>query len=163
MTKLFNTTLAFCGAALLGMAQPALAQPGPHGHGGPQVPPGQRMLDKMTQELNLSDAQATQLRAIITRYHEGAFGDTMKEFHAARANLEGLISDPASNDQQILTAAKLVSAKGEQLAVQRHRMAIEIDAILTPEQRQKAKELKAQGWGRGRFQPPPSDDAPDGD
>ena len=119
MTKLFKTTLALCGAAVLGMALPALAQPGPHGRGGPQGPPGQRMLDRMTQELNLSDAQATQLKAIVTRYHEGAFGDTMKEFHEARTNLEGLISDPASNDQQILTAAKLVSAKGEQLAVQR--------------------------------------------
>ena len=163
MTKLFKTTLALCGAAVLGVALPALAQPGPHGHGGPGGPPGQRMLDKMTQELNLSDAQATQLRAIVTRYHEGAFGDTMKEFHEARANLEGLISDPASNDQQVLTAAKLVSAKGEQLAVQRHRMSLEIDAILTPEQRQKAKELRAQGWGRGRFQPPSSDDAQEGD
>ena len=118
----------------------------------------------MTQDLGLSDAQATQLRAIVSRYHEGAFGDTMKEFREARSNLEGLIADPASNDQQVLTAAKLVSAKGEQMAVQRHRMAIEIDAILTPEQRQKAKDLKAQGWGRqGRFQPPPPEDAPEGD
>jgi len=162
MTKLFKTTVAFCGVALLGIAIPALAQPGPRGHG--EGGPGPRMIDKMTQELGLSDAQATQLRAIVSRYHEGAFGDTMKEFHQAHANLEGLIADPASNDQQVLTAAKLVSAKGEQLAVQRHRMATEIDAILTPEQRQKAKELKAQGWGRqGRFQPPAPDDAPDGD
>ena len=163
MTKLFKTTLALCGAALLGLALPAQAQPGPRGHGGPGGPPGQRMTDKMTQELNLSDAQATQLRAIVSRYHEGAFGDTMKEFHEARKNLEGLIADPASNDQQVMTAAKLVSAKGEQVAVQRHRMAVEIDAILTPEQRQKAKELKAQGWGRGRFQPPAPEDAPEGD
>ena len=163
MTKLFKTTLAFCGVALMGLAIPVLAQPGPRGHGDAGGP-GPRMLDKMTQELNLSDAQATQLRAIVSRYHEGAFGDTMKEFHEARTNLEGLIADPASNDQQVLTAAKLVSAKGEQVAVQRHRMAVEVDAILTPEQRQKAKELKAEGWGRhGRFQQPSPEDAPEGD
>jgi Spy/CpxP family protein refolding chaperone len=122
------------------------------------------MVDKMTQELDLSDAQSSQLRAIVSRYHQGAMGDTMKEFHQARTTLEGLISDPASNDQQVLTAAKLVSAKGEQMAVQRHRMATEIDAILTPEQRQKAKDLKAQGWGRhGQPQPPAPEDAPEGD
>lgn len=55
MTKLFKTALAFCGAALLVPALPAMAQPGSHGHGGPGGPPlGQRMVDRMTQEVSSS-------------------------------------------------------------------------------------------------------------
>lgn len=164
MTNLYKLTIASCGAALLALALPVSAQPGPHGRGG-AGDPGTRMVDRMTQDLNLSDDQATQLRAILSRYHSGASGDAMKDFREARAGLEGVIHDPAASDQQVLTAAKLVSARGEALAVQRHRMAIEIDAILTPEQRQKAKELKAEGWGRrGRPGPPPPEaDSPDGD
>jgi Spy/CpxP family protein refolding chaperone len=164
MTNPYKATLAFCGAALLGLALPAMAQPGPHGHGGPGGPGGPQMIERMTQQLNLTDDQVTQLRAIVSKYHQGASGDAMKAFHDARANLETLISDPASTDQQVMTAAKDVSAKGEQAAVQRHRMAVEIDSILTPDQRQKAKDLKAQGWGhQGRFQPPAPEDAPEGD
>jgi Spy/CpxP family protein refolding chaperone len=102
------------------------------------------MVAHMADELGLSDAQKTQLQAIMDRYHSGTFGDSMKAFHAARTQLEDLIASPASTDQQILDAARQVAAQGEPVALQRHRMAVEIDSILTPDQRQKATELKAE-------------------
>ncbi len=159
MTKLLKSTATLCGLALLAISLPALAQPesGPRGHGGPgDHGPGRGMMAHMAEKLSLSDAQKTQLQAIMDRYHSGAFGDTMKAFQDARAHLEDLIGNPASTDQQILEAARLVSAQGEPVAIQRHQMAVEIDSILTPEQRQKAKELKAKWSARRRdFHHPP--------
>ena len=160
MMKLFRSAAMISGAALLALALPALAQPGPGFHGGPggHGPGPEGMVDHMTQELGLSDAQKSQLRAILDKYHSGEFGDTMKAFHDSRAQLETLVHDPAATDQQVLDAARQAGAQGEKVAIQHHRMAVEINAILTPEQRDKAKQLMAAGWGgHGHFQPPPGD------
>jgi Spy/CpxP family protein refolding chaperone len=159
MTKLLRWTATLSGAMLLALALPAFAQPGPGPHGGPGGHgPGPGMVARMAEELDLSDAQKTQLQSIFDKYHSGDFGATMQSFHDARKQLEALIRDPAATDQQVLDASRQAAAQGEKMAIQRHRMAIEIDGILTPEQRDKAKQLKAQGWGRpGHFQPPPED------
>jgi Spy/CpxP family protein refolding chaperone len=152
MTKLLKSTTTLFGLALLAIGLPALAEPGPgpRDHDGPGGHGPGRGMARMAEKLGLSDAQKTQLQAIKDRYRSGAFGDTTKAFQDARARLEDLIGDPVSTDQQILEAARLVSARGESVAIQRHRMAVEIDSILTPEQRQKAKELKAERSARKR-------------
>jgi Spy/CpxP family protein refolding chaperone len=138
--------LAAFALACLGLAHPApaQAQPGaPHGrHGGDGHDP--EGFSQMADRLDLTDAQRTQLHDIVSRYHSGPLGDAMKGMMAARGQVEGLVADPTATEDQIVQASKSAAALSEQAMLLRHRMAVEIDSILTDAQKQKAKDLRAE-------------------
>jgi len=119
-----------------------LARQGPAARGGEErFDRGHGRMARMAYELDLNDEQRVQFREIFHRYHSNELGELKRTVREARRELRGVIHDPAAGEPQVLEAARKVSAQAEQLALMRHRMTIEIDAILTEEQRQRAKKL----------------------
>jgi Spy/CpxP family protein refolding chaperone len=136
-------TAAFVTAAALALAiLPTAAQGfGPPGHGA-----GRANADPilhMAKELGLSDAQMTQVKAITAKYMDGALGEAMDSGREARMNVHKTIHDVTATDDQVREAAAVVAVLDSQSAVQHHRMAIEISAILTPDQKAKLSEMFA--------------------
>jgi Spy/CpxP family protein refolding chaperone len=133
-------TAALVAAAVLALAAvPALAHAsGRWGHGD-----GAGHILFMAKKLGLSDAQTTQIQTIATTYRQGALGATMKSMRAAREALGATIHDSSATDEQVRAASASVAALAAQLAVQRHQMAAEISAVLTPDQAAKLAELRA--------------------
>jgi Spy/CpxP family protein refolding chaperone len=138
----------FLGAALalgaLAMAPATLAARGEGGgrHGNGR---GQRLAE----ELGLSPEQRAQMRSILDKYRGGAMGDHLRDLRQARADLRAAIHDVKASDAQVQDLARSVASHEAFVAVERHRMAIEMDRILTPEQKAKAAELRQQRRQRG--------------
>jgi len=108
------------------------------------------MMAKMAEELDLTAEQRTKIREITAKYMGGALGARMDAMREARKKLRAVVHDPLATDAQVEQAAKAISSEVVAAAVERHRMASEVSAVLTPEQRQKAAELRQQAQeGRG--------------
>ena len=141
----------FLGAALaLGALAAVPASLAARGEGGRH---GQARGERMAEELGLSPEQRTQMRAITDKYRSGAMGDHLRDLRQARADLRAAIHDVKASDAKVQEAARNVASHETFLAVERHRMAIEMDRILTPEQRTKAAELRQQRGKRGERGP----------
>ncbi len=157
MTRLFKPVAVLCAVALLAGSRPLLSHPGsgsPHPEAADGFAPGSRMMERMADTLGLTDAQRAQLQAILTRYQSAGLHENMKALFQARTQMSSLVGDPSANEQQVVEAARSVAAQSEQVALQRHRMAVEIDSILTDDQRQKAKEMRAERAAKpGHFHP----------
>lgn len=152
MTRISLILMTACTLAFLSLAHPApaQAQPGapPHGRHGGDGPDGDRF-QQMADRLDLTDAQRTEMHEIVSRYHSGPLGDAMKGMMSARGQVEALVGDPAATEDQIVQASKSAAALSEQAMLLRHRMAVEIDSILTDAQKEKAKELRAERAAEG--------------
>ncbi len=123
----------------------AQAGPGPGRRGpGPGPGMGRGMMGRMAEALDLTADQRAKIRQIRAKYMAGALGNHMDAMSDARANLRIVVHDMASTDEQVQEAARAVAAEVTVLAVEGHRMAAEISAVLTPEQRAKAAELRKQ-------------------
>ena len=134
--------------ALSGLAPAAQAGPG-HGFHGHGPGPGAR-LERILDGLDLEDSQRGEILGIMERYHEGALGGTAEDLRQARRQLRKAIHDPAAGEQQVLEAARVVSARSEQMAVERHRMFVEIGRVLTPDQQAALLEMIEDRDGPGR-------------
>jgi Spy/CpxP family protein refolding chaperone len=132
------------------------------GHGGPGRGPGGHagMVEHLTEALGLSDDQRAAISGILERYRTGPLGDHRQAMRQARAALDGAIHDPAASDAQVKKASQAVSVQAEQMAVDRHHMAIEMMRVLTDEQRQKFSELRSQ---HGGWHGAPAPDEPEAD
>ncbi len=111
------------------------------------------MLKRMTRELNLTDAQQTQIKSIMTA--EKAKIQPLRQQlrqneQAENANINGTF------DQAQATAfAGKQSQIMSDLIVEKERAKSQIYAVLTPDQRQKAQQLMQehqQRWGKHRQQ-----------
>ena len=142
---------------LLLAALPALAQPpgagygpragagmGPGGYG--SFEPGERLLARLDQLLDLSAAQRTEIEALVTSHRE-----TGRSLHdQERANSEKLRTLLAGDDPAPAAVGALVIANHrlrEQLRAERERFDTELNALLTPEQRttwETARKLKGE-------------------
>ena len=138
-------TLGAAVAALV--AAPAVAQPGHH-------PGGPGMLGPMAQALGLTADQQFKIQEIETQYMEGTLGTVMDAARQAREKLDQLILSSTSTDTEVQEAATAVSEQEALAAVERHHMAIEIAAVLTAEQREKAAALRPQMKRRYGGPPP---------
>jgi Spy/CpxP family protein refolding chaperone len=130
---------------------PALARPA----GGGALPghgPGGRagMLAHLAEALGLDAEQRETVRGIVERHRNGSFGESMEAMREAHHVLERVIRDPAATDDEVRETADAFAVLAARAAVERHHMAIEIDAVLTPEQRKKAAELREQWQHRRR-------------
>jgi periplasmic protein CpxP/Spy len=131
MKKQFLIIPAILMALVAGMATSALAQH-PGNHGG-------WMLKRMTKQLNLTDAQQTQIKGIMAS-EKTKIKPLMQQMRqneqAQNANTNGTFDENqtrafAGKQAQIMT----------DLIVEKQRMRSEVFAVLTPEQRQKAQQL----------------------
>jgi Spy/CpxP family protein refolding chaperone len=135
-------TAALLTLTALALATPAAAQgfgPPAHGHG----PGADSPVLHMTKELGLSDAQTTQVTAIVDRYNDGAMGKAIASVKPARLAVQQSIHDLTVSDDQVREAASVVAVLESQIAVQHHQMAREISAVLTAEQREKLADMFA--------------------
>lgn len=142
---LMLTSLALAVAAALGMSATAMACPG-----GPGAGPGGGKFERMAERLDLSDKQRQQLKQI----HRDARGEGMAIHDAMQDTREALHRlDPGSKDYR-KRVSELAEQKAElvkQMIEHMSSVKAEVYAILTPEQRRKARELKT--WRAERHQP----------
>src|SRR5262245_9436394 len=140
-------TAATIALATLSAAAHGFGPPGhDHGDGNPIL--------HMTRELGLSEAQTAQVKTITAKYMDGALGDAMEASRTARMNVQKTVHDVTATDEQVREAAAAAALLESQIAVQHHQMAIEISAILTPDQRAKLAEMFA-GMAERRRSPSP--------
>jgi Spy/CpxP family protein refolding chaperone len=141
--------------AAAGFGLMALAQPGP-GHG-PQARGMEhlhRMLMHMADELELTDAQRDQIHDVVKGSGVDAHVEQMEALRASKQRLGSVIHDPDATDQQVIDASRAVAEVEERLALERHRMFVAINGVLTPEQQERVKELHAERrGGPGEFAP----------
>lgn len=137
MNKKFFMITAVIVALAAGLAATLFAQgPGPgfgrHG----------RMLQRMTRELNLTEAQQAQIKTIM-QAQRGKIQPLMQQLHqneqAQNASVTGTFDEARARDfaagqAQIMTG----------VIVEKQRTKSQIYAVLTPEQRQEALELMQQ-------------------
>jgi Spy/CpxP family protein refolding chaperone len=123
------------------------------GPGGPGGPLG--LLGPAARDLNITDAQREQIRAIAQSHQEEmkAVGERMA---TVRKALDDAITGDTFDENAIRAAANEVAAVEGDAAVLRAKVHQAAWKVLTPEQQQKAKELKGQmeqrmkdGRGRG--------------
>ncbi|GLH67925.1 Spy/CpxP family protein refolding chaperone [Geothrix edaphica] len=127
MTHLFRSFAILALAAL-----PSLAQPGP----------GPREGRHLARALNLTEAQQTGIQAI----HEKHRPDMVLRREAARraqSDLRQALQDPATPEAQLRTLHDKASSARFDLLLAGRAIHQEVQALLTPEQRAKAAELRA--------------------
>jgi periplasmic protein CpxP/Spy len=119
--------------------------------GGPDG--GRGLLPMIPRELQLTDAQRDQIRAIAQSHRDEwkAIADRGRPAHEA---LRAAIASDTINEGLIREKSADVAAIEADLNVARAHARAEITKILTAEQKTKLKELESQGPGRGRGRGP---------
>jgi len=106
-------------------------------------------MERMRQELNLSDEQAAKIKAIFKDKHEAKkdHRDERKQFHQAMMKL-----DPASPsyDAEVDALARQQADAMVRSIKERAQVRKEMYAILTPEQREKAREMREERMQRAK-------------
>ncbi len=132
--------------------------------GGPHPPPPPPDLDRMAQELNLSDAQKSQIKAILDPVNS-----TMASSHTKFAELHKQLETATANgnfdEAQVRSIANQQAQLTADMMVEHERAKSKIYNLLTPEQRTKFDELHKHHGPRGEFgpgmpPPPPPPPAP---
>ena len=158
MTTRFKTSLA-AGLAVLTLAtaapmlmaqdQPRGPGPGMRGPGGPGMrgPGGPMGLGPGFRELDLSDDQRTQLRAIADSRRDEfrAAGDKVR---AARDGMRALIEADTINESAIRAKSAEIAAAEADVTILNAKVRQESLQVLTAEQQQKLKELRSARQGQ---------------
>jgi periplasmic protein CpxP/Spy len=132
--------LAVVLGAAISKAQTADATPPPpmHGHefgmGGP-------MIGFPFKELDLTDAQHTQIKAVMQKEHS-TMKPLMQQFHQLEQQLKQY-SEGTYDEAKVQALVSQQSQTLVQLAVQETRIHNEIYQLLTPDQQAKMKEIEA--------------------
>jgi periplasmic protein CpxP/Spy len=135
MHKKFFIVIAIVLAVAAGLTATVYAQ-GPHRgfghrHGG--------MLEKMTRELNLSEAQQTQIRNIMA--DERSRTKPLQEKLRQNRLAQSLKVDGGFDDTQVRAFANNQAQIMRDLIIEKEKTRSQIYSVLTPDQRQKALQL----------------------
>ena len=109
-----------------------------HPGGGPGF--GPEMVDHIARELNLTDAQKSQVKSFFDAA-QATFGPLHQKMEDVDKQLQAATANGQFDETQVRT---LASQKGQLMAeaiVEHERMKSKVYAILTPEQRAKADEM----------------------
>lgn len=122
--------------------------------GGPGGPGGAAALP--LRGLNLTETQREQVRATVDG-HKAEFAAIRARMATARTALQEAVTADTFNEATVRQRSVDVAAVEADAAVLRAKVHSEVWALLTPEQQQKARELKAQraqrqAQGRERFE-----------
>jgi protein CpxP len=112
-------------------------------HHGPESMAGRgiRCLKTMLQ-LDLSDSQKSKMLSIITKY-ENESENLMMGLRGARRDFTRVFENEIFNEDEVRNALRRTAPIREELQVMRLRMLAELKTVLTPEQRELFKELRA--------------------
>jgi Spy/CpxP family protein refolding chaperone len=130
---------------LLLVAGPLAAQPG--------RPQGPRV-ERLARALNLTDAQKTAIRSIRDK-HQPEMAQRRAAARQAQEALQAALRDAATPEAQLRALHDKASAARFDMMLARRSVHQEVQAVLTPEQREKAAELRGaarermRGQGRG--------------
>jgi len=118
------------------------------GHGcrpGKQARHGKHFLNRLADQLGMTETQRTQAKAILetSRSQAKPLAAGLKQ---ERHQLRNLIHSGTADEAAIRAQSAKVAAVQADLAVQRAQTVKKLMALLTPEQQTKLKELKAK-WG----------------
>jgi Spy/CpxP family protein refolding chaperone len=141
-----RTVLIPAGIAVLAAG---IAAAGP-GHEGRRHGRTGMRLERMAEQLDLTEGQRTRMREIFQQHRDGPLGDAIKKSRDSRFELRGLIHDPAADESAIRAAASRAADADADVAVERHKALREAWSVLTPEQQEKAKALREQREQRRR-------------
>ncbi len=97
----------------------------------------------MFRGLDLTDAQKEQMKAIRQASFEGS-KSLREQMKASHDQLKAATKDGAFNESQVQAIAQQQGALHAQMIVGREKVKSQMFAILTPEQKAKAAEMKAQ-------------------
>ena len=148
----------FAGAAVAA-DDPAAPCPGagPHGpragHHGRVGPPEERW-ERMTAELNLTDAQRADIREIVTK-NRNDVRPLVEDLMRARTDLHAAVTAPTPDERDIRSATERLVRAQTAVALERSRIASEVRSVLTPDQQamfdaQRAKARDRVGKRAGR-------------
>ena len=134
-------------AALFAQGGPGRGGARPFGPGGP----GARGFDAgfALGQLDLSDAQKTQVRDIMQR-HRQQLQPTMQRLEQAMQAQRAAINQVPVNETAVRQAAASVASVQADLAVEQARLHADVWNILTPDQQEKAKQLEQQAQNRAQ-------------
>jgi len=143
--RFIGGVVAFAAALLMSVA--ALGQHGGPGgrHRGPGGPGGHGgdLLGHFSRELNLTDAQQTQVKQLVDAFHEGNKGlhEQLMKTGGGHGPFEGL-KDGAFDEAAVRAAAQARANLHVELEVGHARLMSQIYSLLTPEQKAKVAELR---------------------
>jgi protein CpxP len=162
-----NRILVLAGVAALIIAATVFAV-GQGGPGGPHGGPGD-MMEHMSRALNLTDAQKTQVKAIMDA-ERAATEPSRGKIEEIHKQIEATVTSGQFDEAQVRALAGQASQIMTDEMVEHVRAHAKIFALLTPEQRAKAQEMHKQmgpggphgpggpggpGGGMGHHPPPP--------
>lgn len=113
------------------------------GRGGPLGP----MVMRGLRELNLTEEQRGQLKSVMDS-HKDEFKAIGKRMMAAREALGDLVTSDAADETAIRDQAAAIAVVEGDAALLRAKVHTEVFALLTPDQREKAKAMRGQAKGR---------------
>ena len=156
MKTLKTFSFAVLAATLLFPASVLVAQPpdGPPGFGdGPGRGSGEGrgegiMFERMAEKLDLSEGQKAEIEALRDSHREQA-EPIIEQARAARHAVGDLMRSDAFDEETIRSAAQQAADIQVELTVLRARHHSEMQSILTPEQQEKAAELREQWREKG--------------
>ena len=166
--KIIGGALGFAAAFVLSVAAFAQHGPGgpggPRGHHGPGGPggPGGSLLGHISQVLNLTDAQKTQIKQL-----EESFRESTKSLHEqlAKAGPGGpfeVLNGGTFDEAAVRAAAQARANVQVELEVAHAKFFSQVYSVLTDDQKAKLAELHKQMQERHRQGPPPPPPGEDG-
>jgi Spy/CpxP family protein refolding chaperone len=153
---------AFAALIAVAISAPLVAQPpqgpggrgpGRGGFGGPMGPGGPGMGFPMLRELNLTDAQREQVRALTQQRRDTQANDPRRKAADLERQLQLAIFADAPDQQKAEELKNAIAAAHAEELAARIDLETRIAQILTPEQRAQARERLDKGGpprGRGR-------------
>ena len=146
MVRFRSLTIGLVVAGLLTTGV-ALAQGPRGGQGGRRGGPDGAGLGLPIRELNLTDAQKTQLQEIRGR-HRDEMQSAMNKLESARRAQQAAIEKVPADEAQITSLTQDLTQAEVDVAIQRARVNTEMWSVLTPEQRAQVTKLRAERQGR---------------
>jgi protein CpxP len=141
---------------------PGQMEPGPGFRGGPQRPGGQRQgfgpFGPFGRELNLTDAQKTQIKSIQDSFRESdkALFDQLRALHEKQGDVT-----PGTFDEAAFRSAAEARSKIQiELEVSHAKMMTQVFNVLTAEQKAQLQARHDQMRRMGPPPPPPPDEQP---
>jgi Spy/CpxP family protein refolding chaperone len=149
--RIAGTALGVALAAGVGLATVAAREQGPGGPGGPGGPRGMMgrrggpdgPLALPLRELALTETQREQVRTAVDA-HRSEFDGIRTRMQTAHTALQDAVTADSFDEATVRQKSVEVAAVDADAAVLRAKVHSEVWALLTPEQQQKARELKAQ-------------------
>jgi Spy/CpxP family protein refolding chaperone len=127
-------------AAGLVEARPGPGDRGPFGRGDGRL---------LAEALDLTEDQREEMRGIRERYRNGDLGAYERDAHKARHEARTVVTDASASEDDVVAAVRRAAALSERAAIERHRMHVELDRVLTEEQRGELERLRAEREAEG--------------